>query len=386
MAEYISAPVETDPDELKLEVFDHLRTQIPGWEPRDGQLDVWMIEAFSEIAAQLGETATFVVRAIFRWYGSNLVGVTPIDAIPATGVSTWTAVDSAGYTIPVGTTIALPVGESLVAFQTTAPGTIPASSTSVTGVPIVALEAGAHTSLLSGTAQLVDPLTFISSVTVPVLTPTAGGSDAETEDEYFDRLASELRLLTPRAIRASDFEVLAQRVPEVDRALALDNYVPMIGTTPAQTGVDGAVTVVVVNSAGEPLSAGGRTKVAELLAGEDRLLNLLVYIADPTYTTVNVTFAVVVWPDRDPAAVRNQAVAAVQAYLSPANWGQPPGVRSRSWVNETVVRRFELAQVLNEVDGVHFVNTLTINGGTADVTLTGVAPLPRAGTITGTAT
>jgi hypothetical protein len=386
MAEYISAPVETDPDELKLEVFDHLRTQIPGWEPRDGQLDVWMIEAFSEIAAQLGETATFVVRAIFRWYGSNLVGVTPVDAIPATGISTWTAVDTAGYTIPVGTTIALPVGESLIAFQTTAAGVIPAASTTVTGVPIVALEAGAQTSLLSGTAQLVDPLSFVSSVTMPAATPTGGGTDAETEDEYFDRLASELRLLTPRAIRASDFEVLAQRVPEVDRAVALDNYVPAIGSNLAQTGVEGAVTVVVVNAAGEPLSAGGRTAVTELLAGDDRLLNLLVSIADPTYTTVNVAFSLVVWPDRKPADVRDQAVVAVQSYLSPANWGQPPGSRSRSWVNETVVRRFELAQVLNEVDGVHYVNTLTINGGTADVTLTGVAPLPRAGTITGTAT
>lgn len=385
MADYISAPIKTDPDELKLDVFDYLREQIPGWEPRDGQLDVWMIDAFCEIAAQLGETATFVVRGIFRWYGENLLGLPPVDAVAAGGESTWTAIDAEGYTIPAGTTIALSSGEALIAFQTTVDATIVPGAAQANAVPIVALERGAHTSHLWGTAELVDPLDFITTVEVSESKKTNGGSDAETEDQYFDRLASELRLLTPRAIRASDFEVLAQRVAGVDRAVAIEGYVPATPSTPAQTGVDGAVTVAVVNSAGLTVTAEARSRLTDLLAGEDRLLNLIVSIADPSYTPVNVTFSVVVWPERDASEVRESAIAAVREYLSPRNWGQPPGQRSRAWINETVVRRFELAEVLNGVDGVRYVNTLTLNGGTNDVTLTGVAPLPQPGTVTGTA-
>lgn len=51
-----------------------------------------------------------------------------------------------------------------------------------------------------------------------------------------------------------------------------------------------------------------------------------------------------------------------------------------------MVRYLEVAEVLNRVDGVDYISTLTVNGGTANITLTGVAPLTLAGTVTGTAT
>jgi hypothetical protein len=54
------------------------------------------------------------------------------------------------------------------------------------------------------------------------------------------------------------------------------------------------------------------------------------------------------------------------------------------------VRYLEVATVINNVDGVDHITDLTLNGGTADVPLDGVAPLPAsvdAGTtISGTVT
>ena len=105
MAEYISAPIAVDPDDYKALAFDYLRAQVPEWEPADGNLDAWIIEAFAEIAAPIGESAVDVMRSIFREYGRSLVNIPPREASSATGTASWTLIDSAGYTIPAGTVI-----------------------------------------------------------------------------------------------------------------------------------------------------------------------------------------------------------------------------------------------------------------------------------------
>jgi hypothetical protein len=52
---------------------------------------------------------------------------------------------------------------------------------------------------------------------------------------------------------------------------------------------------------------------------------------------------------------------------------------------ENKVRYVAAGSALMGVAGVRYVSALTVNAGTSDVTLTGVAPLPTVGTITGTA-
>jgi hypothetical protein len=63
----------------------------------------------------------------------------------------------------------------------------------------------------------------------------------------------------------------------------------------------------------------------------------------------------------------------------------------RSWINDTTVRYLELAQVINDTDGVHYITALQLakHGNAlagADVVMTGVAPLPQPGTIVGVIT
>jgi hypothetical protein len=96
-------------------------------------------------------------------------------------------------------------------------------------------------------------------------------------------------------------------------------------------------------------------------------------------------FAVKVATGYDSATVVDACEASVTAYLSPAAWAggdaSPPVWRS----GEDKVRYLAVSAVLSGVDGVQYVSSLTVNAGTSDITMTGAAPLPAMGTISGSA-
>lgn len=377
MAEYIRSPVPQDPDELLALMYDYLRTNISGWEPSDGNLDVLIMEIMSQIGAQTGEVASDTQTDIFRWFGANLVGIAPEEATAATGLTTWTMIDNAGYTIPAGTNIALDNAGELISFQTVSDVVISPGSTSAAGVDIIAVEGGTDGNDLSGTAQLLDPLDYVATITTDAA--TSGGTDDEEDDVYLDRLADEFRILAPRPILPDDFAVLAKRIAGVERATAINGYNPADSTYNNER----MVTVAVVDEDGAAVSAPTKAAVDTFLQ-DQREANFVVNVIDPTFTVVNVSFTAVAWPDWTPADVEAAAEAAVSNYLDPANWGQPPTSEERAWVNTTKARYLEIAQAINAVEGLNYITALTVNGGTSDVTLSGVAPLPTIGTISGT--
>jgi uncharacterized phage protein gp47/JayE len=301
MAEYVHPPIPVDAVELREQAFDALRARVEGWEPADGNLDTWIIEAVAELAAQLGETVSDVVRAIFRYYGAKIASIEPIDATSATGSTDWTLIDDAGYTIPAGTVVAQAVDGELVAFEVEADVVVPAGSTSASDVGIVALEPGAKASGLTGELELIDPLDFV--VGVELTAQTTGGADGESDEEYLVRLVEELRLMAPRPIVTEDFATMARtRIAEVDRALAVNGYNPTNGTS----GNEKTVAVFVTDETGEPVSTAGKQAAADLLQGE-REVNFVVHVADATYSTVDVTFTATAWPGVDPDVVEEAA-------------------------------------------------------------------------------
>ena len=148
--------------------------------------------------------------------------------------------------------------------------------------------------------------------------------------------------------------------------------------------------MAIVDELGNALSQSVKDEVDALLEAE-REVNFLVYVVDPTYTSIDVTFTAVSLPDYDPAAVEAAAEQAVRDYLDAANWGRNPASTSpeTEWINVTTVRYLELAEAINRVDGVHYITALTFaktgSGlGTADVVMDGAAPMPIDGTINGT--
>lgn len=381
MAGYIEIPIETDPAVLSATAIDTLVEALPGFVPREGHLEVWLVEVWARMVAEARDVASDVPTTIFRYFGQSMLGIPPVVGQRASTTVSFTSNDTLGYTVPAETIVAFrTAGDELVPFQTLEDVVISPGSSVVAGVEIEALEEGSlGNGLGPGGIELVDALSYIAAVTADQA--TSGGVDEETDEAYLDRLAAELQLLAPRPILAEDFAVLARRTGEVHRAVALDGYNPTDQTFDNER----MVAVALVDIDGQPVSQAAKDETQTRLDNR-REVNFVAHIIDPTYTVIDVTFAVTAWDDFDLADVEARAVEAVSSYLSPATWGggneSPPEWRSGT----KIVRYLEVAQVVNNVPGVDYVKTLEVNAGTVDVTMSGVAPLPNVGIVTATVT
>lgn len=380
---YLKLPIETNPDAIEEALYDLYSTAFPGWEPTAGDPLVWIAKWGAAQVTDLASLASDVSGEVFHDFGRLVVGLSPIEAAPALAEATFVAVDDAGYTIPAGTQIEVATsGDEAVGFETVADATINPGSTTVTGVELRALVDGSEANGVTGVATSVDSFYWIDSITLT--TTSSGGVDAENPDTYRNRLAAEVQVLTAVPVLPRDVEVLSRRVAGVGRATALDGYNPADSTFDNER----MVTVAVVDAAGEALGTPTKDEVDALLQAR-REINFVFNVIDPTYNTVKVDVDAVSMPGYDPAAVDAAIVAALNAYLSPANWGGPISLDQdpATWRNKTTVRRFDLIALVDNVPGVDYVTGLTLALeadvlGSANVTLTGAAPLPRPGTIT----
>lgn len=555
MAEFIDLEIETDAEVLSEEALSYLATVVPGFDASEGNLETWMVKACARIAAEIRDLAADVPAAIFRKFGSDLIGLEPVDDAPATVTSTWTFGDTLGHTIDDGTLVAISSGDQSYPFQVVGTYTV-ASGDSATADGEVLLEqvlqdgqGGEDANGLTGDPLLIDSLDAVPTITLEdetgSATETANGLDAEEDEEYLNRLRTRLQLLSPRPILSEDFAVLLRSdVTGVARAVAVDNYDPehnmltaqqasleennttgfAVGTnctiasstahaadglrslelssaaggamdattltgtngevvtpgetytfrfdakagsdartvTPSiiwytaagavistsdgvaaadnttsftslyvtavapataafaagkmgvaatggaseehyfdklafrrgtstvwkagdspETDVERMVTVAAIDEDGEPVSSGIKA-TGDAYLEDMREANFVVHIVDPTYTAVDVAFTATALPEYDTASVEADAEAAVADYLDPATWGTPREGDQAEWRNATVVRLLEVAEVINAVDGIDYIDTLTIEGAAANYTLPGAIPLPTAGTIAGT--
>lgn len=385
MTSYLRIPIDTDAAAIEQDVYDALADYFPGWVPAPGNLETFLVKALSQMAADLGEVAADVPAAIFAQFGEKIVNVPPFVAEPATATSTWTMVDNAGYTIPAGTLVGIPAaGDELVAFQVVASVTVPPGSTTTAagGVVLSAVIQGEAANGLSSTPTLIDALAFVDAIAL--VGSTSGGQDAEPPEAYLDRLAAEMTLLTPRPILPHDVEVLARRIEEVFRAVALDGYNPADDTDDNER----MVAVAVVDEEGEAVSGGSKTELDTLLESM-REVTFVFNVIDATYTEIDVAITGTALPGFDTDAVEASAIAAVTDYLSPANWGVASTDSTRTtWRNILTVRYTELVALVNGVEGFDYGNVqLALGGGSlgiTNVTLDGPAALSRPGNITAT--
>lgn len=377
---YIEFPLSSDADDLAVEALQYLQENIPGWVPREGHLEVWMVEVWARMVAEARIVAGQVPLEIFRYFGQSLVGVEPIEASRATAVTTWTAIDSAGYTIPAGTVVAFRVaGDELVPFEVVQDRVIPPGQTVASNVQISAVQEGSRPSGLGPEdLELIDALSFVDTLTANAA--SSGGVDAEPMEDYLDRLRAELRLLAPRPILPQDFAVAARRVAGVHRALAINLFDPETGTYDNER----TVTVAVVDVDGLPLGQEVKDDVISILDAQ-REVNFIVHVIDPDYTSVDVSVEVKLRLDEDPALVEESIELALNQVIGPATWAggnlSPPVWQPGSGV----VRYLEIAALVLGVPGVEYIIDLKLDGATQDVVLFGDAPLPEIGTLSVTA-
>jgi hypothetical protein len=238
---YIQFPIVTDTNAIIQTALTNIARTITGWVPREGNLEVALVEQFAYMASEAANVASDVPKSIFRYYG-QLVGITPQDGVKSQIQTTWTLVNPAtgdqGYNIPANSVAGFYYEGN--ALQYTTPDTavnIPAGATSANVV---------MTAVDVGTAYNVDSLANFTAVVtflqpnpnnpyisqVKILSSPANnpsltvGVDAESDASYLNRLSAELQFLAPRAVTANDFAAISTNVPGVYRSAALDGFNP----------------------------------------------------------------------------------------------------------------------------------------------------------------
>jgi hypothetical protein len=360
-----------------------MQTVWPGYSPEGGATPEWVqAQIFAAWAANCAQLCTLGGSALFRQFGTQLLALPYEPGSAAAAVAQITATDTSGYVLPAGTQITLTLGAVQVGFQTVSSLQIPAGSLTGT-VPVAAVLPGSAFNGATNPAATVAQIDWVASVSV--LTPSSGGVDQETDDDYQARLAAMLQLLAPRPITAADYATMALSfIPapgsteqEVGRATAIDGYDPPSGTY----GNEREVTVCVTDPNGIALNAATMSAVAQWLTSL-REANFLVNVVAPNYTTVYVACTVVATAGYPATVVQANVQAALLNFLTPANFGTPSQMVS-GWENTTNVYLSVVESVVQGAAGVDHIpaGTLAVDvrspptNTTADLALTGAFPL-----------
>ncbi len=235
----IRPEIETDPEALEQIAIEYLQDALPGWEPAEGDLMTWLIAAHARMVAEERDIAADVpLEQILRPLGEEVHRIPPRVSSPATVRATVSLVDGQGYTVPAGAEVFVrTAGDDGVTMAVTEAVTLPPAPRDSTGayigtdfevtVRLQAIEGREGTSGNGlGPGNEVVPiraLEFIKSIKLDGT--STGGTDAETDDEYLDRLVDTLALTSPVPILPEDFAAIARMQDGVERALAIDEPV-----------------------------------------------------------------------------------------------------------------------------------------------------------------
>lgn len=383
MAEpFVTTSGEIDVSALKAEYVELLQARFPGWEPAAGDLLTWISEGSARIAADVFEQMTQLEQAAFKRYGEAIASIPPVQAAPATVESVWTMADELGHEVEAGTQVGIPGAEgALVGFETVGDTVIAPGSTKAT-ILLRAIEPGEAGNGLSGAPELETALAFVKSPGgIELEGVTAGGVDEEEEAAYLNRLVETLRLLSISLILPEDFEVDARSYAGIARAKCIHTY----NAETEEDEVPLCQTVFPIGPEGKVVS---ETIKAKLLEGQEAKLisGVLHFVADPSYTGIDVKASVVVEAGFDPETIAAAVKTRLEEYFAPSAWGLPKNGEGSGWINRTSVYFNEVISEIDRVGGVDRVKSLEIGKhgdelGTADLTLTGVAPLAEPGTL-----
>ena len=404
MADYVELALVDDPDALLEIGVNYMEAAIPGFVARPGNPETVLLEANSQIDAEVVQQAALVAPAVFAYAGAALFGIPPHAATPATTTATITfAADTPASMVDAQSLLSVPhpSGEHVI-FTTDTDVAAPQGGGNVL-VGVTALEPGTSANGAFGVAELIDVVDGVQEITVNA---ASGGVDAESDEDYLDRLSDALTLLAPRPILPNDFATMARQVPGVGRTHAIDLYQPgtndniaagqpggplNVEGSPVAAGagvspVERCVTTVITGLDGQPPSQTLMHNVWTTLDGA-REVNFLAYVIAPRYTKIDVQATVRAFPGYTSADVEQAAESMLATWLDPNNFAQAgsTGGSEDVWAADTVARIYEAVDWLNRAAGVHYVVSVQLrkHGDAAwsnvDVPLPGVAPLPLVG-------
>lgn len=345
-----------------------IQVNLPGIILREGHTEVVMAEAAAlEIAEEIvaiNRLPGAVVAAILL-----LAGVDRDYGAAPTATVTFTLGDTLGHTIPGGTRLYLLLDNNItVTFLVEPPGLTVDPGDSVGTVSVIAdTNTGRANGIPAGTTMLLaDPVPFIESVALA--TDVVDGRDPETDEGWRDRGVQRLSRLSDALVLPRHFEAAALERAEVERAVAIDLYDPTQVGDPGDH--PGHITVAVLGENGAALSTEAKDAIEQAL--EDTAVAILdVHVVDVVVDTVPVAVQVRELPGYAQVTLTEAVQDAIAAYIDPMTW---------AWGG--VIRLNELISLVDQVTGVDYVITVTIDGVAADYTVAGASTLPKAGVVT----
>jgi len=126
---YIDIPITTDSNTLVQTALANIASKLPGWIPREGNLEVLLLEEFANMASEVATAASGVPASIFKYFG-GLLGLSQQSGVQATIQTLWTLVATppiGGYLIPANTIAGFSYQGTSYNFATTVDTLIPPS-------------------------------------------------------------------------------------------------------------------------------------------------------------------------------------------------------------------------------------------------------------------
>lgn len=360
--------LDLDAQQLIEQAIASASTKFVGWTPREGNTEVVLIEELAALVEEdvygLNRIPDAIVERLLL-----LMGLTRDLGAAATGSVTFTAGDTAGYTIPAGTALRIDTtGVDDVDVTTNTALTIAAGQTTGT-VAVTARPVGtANNGVPAGTRlEVLDSVSGISSA-VLASGGLAGGRDPEDGDAFLARAAPRLTTLTTTLARAADVEAyVISAYPSVARVKVLDLY--DANTPQVDPGGSPGNTTIAVAGLGGTAVPGATLTAIDTDVTNRVVAGLNVTVVNANVTAIDVAITVLALPGQTAATVQANVIAAIGTYLNPDTW---------DWGR--LVRRNELIARADTAAGVDTVLSVTTPAN--DLTLTGAAPLAKAGTIT----
>lgn len=356
------------PQDLVTSAVATLQARFPEWTPSLTNIEMALMEALavevSEAIYIMNTIPSNIVEMLLTLFGATRGQGT----VPSVSII-FTMSDTAGYIIPAGTEVSIPIGlpDNLSFFINTAltitAGTMTGTVTATAIIPTITANG-----VVSGTScQLLIGLPNVTTVATASI--ISGGSDPETTDTWLTRGVQVLQRLSNTLVTPAHFASYALSQSYVSRANALDNFNVALGT--GNPGDHPGHISIIVYGAGAVVSSGNKT--ALLTAMQSSAMSLLgIHLADPTITTVNVTCSVKAISSTTLAQAQSDVVAALTAFLNTATW---------SWSG--TVRYNDLVKVISNVPTVAYLISLTTPN--ADIVVGANVVLVTAGTLTVTA-
>ena len=354
-------PFDTTVTSILEESITQARALIPSWEPRVGQMETTLLEATAHQTATLANTANRLPASTVETL-LKLYGITRSNGVKATASITINFTDTAGYTVPVNTPFAYygSSGEVLV-YMLDAAQSVSVGSQQLTLCPVTAQAVG---SVYNGppnasVLQVLATLPYISSAVFDA--KPSSGSDAESDATYFSRAVTTLSGYSSVMVTESQIQnyVLANYATTGFRAKSYNKR--RYGDRNMVTGGSEHTAYVLLSLASENVNGYSRSVNDATIAAADLTtistdLNgrvatgLSVEVHSAELIGVGVTLEVY----KTTAAASGTVTAAIQTALRTY-------LDSDAWDWDRVVRQNEIISLVDGVEGVDYVKSVTLS-------------------------